>query len=191
MMDVVSLSAHGFDLGLVPELGGSIARLNWQAPDGRSLPLLRPSDAAALASRNPSRLACFPLVPFVNRIEGSRFSFAGRQYRLTANRPPDPMAIHGFGFQAAWSVEAINHQSVRLAHEHQPPDGPFCYRAEQIVWLEPLCARIALAVTHQGKEPMPYGIGLHPWLLRAPDTELQFSADHVFVPDSSALPRRP
>jgi hypothetical protein len=28
------------------------------------IPLLRPSDAEAIASKNPSRLAGFPLVPF-------------------------------------------------------------------------------------------------------------------------------
>jgi aldose 1-epimerase len=100
MADILPLSAHGFHLKLAPEFGGSLVSLNWEEPDGQLRPLLRPSDVAAIASGNPSNLACFPLVPFANRIEGSRFYFAGREYRLTPNRPPDAMAIHGFGFQA-------------------------------------------------------------------------------------------
>jgi hypothetical protein len=59
-------------LGVLPELGGSIAWLNWKRPDGRTVPLLRQSDAVAIDSGNPSNLACFPLVPFANRIAGTR-----------------------------------------------------------------------------------------------------------------------
>jgi aldose 1-epimerase len=191
MADVVTLSAHGFDLGLLPELGGSVAWLNWTGPDGRAVPLLRPSDAEAIASNNPSRLACFPLVPFANRIAGSRFSFAGREYRLPANRPPDPVAIHGFGFQAPWMIEAIEQEAIRFTHAHRAPGSPFHYRAEQTFRLEPGCVRIELAVTHDGAEAMPYGIGLHPWLPCSPDTRLQFTATHVFIPDESQLPRGP
>jgi aldose 1-epimerase len=191
MTDVVTLSAHGFDLEILPALGGSVAWLNWTGPDGRTVPLLRPSDADAIASKNPSRLACFPLVPFANRIAGSRFVFAGREHRLPVNRPPDPMAIHGFGFQAPWAVETVGEDAIRLTHAHRTPGSPFRYRAEQVFRLEPGRARIALAVTHEGADPMPYGIGLHPWLPRPPDTRLQFAAMHVFIPDESRLPQAP
>lgn len=186
-----SLSAYGFDLALLPERGGSMAWLNWQGPDGQPVPLLRPSDAAAIASGNPSKLACFPLVPFANRIAGSRFSFAGREYRLRPNRPPDPMAIHGFGFQAPWRVEQVDPHALRLTHEHRKLDSPFRYRAEQTFRLEPGCVRIELAVTHEGRDAMPYGIGLHPWLPRSADTRLQFSATRAFIPDETSLPQGP
>src|SRR5436190_23122605 len=33
------------DLALLPELGGSVAWLNWTGPGGHPVPLLRPSDA--------------------------------------------------------------------------------------------------------------------------------------------------
>jgi aldose 1-epimerase len=191
MADVVAISAHGFDLGLLPELGGSVAWLNWTEPDGQTVPLLRPSDAEAIASQNPSRLACFPLVPFANRIAGSRLVFAGREHRLPVNRPPDPMAIHGFGFQAPWAVKAVAEATIRLTHTHRKPGSPFQYRAEQVFGLAPGHAHIELTVTHEGAEAMPYGIGLHPWLPRPPDTRLQFTAAHVFIPDESRLPQRP
>ena len=34
-------------------------------------------------------------------------------------------------------------------------------------------------------------IGLHPWMPAPPDTQLQFKAEHVFLPDVTALPRSP
>ena len=54
-------------LEICPELGGAIA--NWRLR-GSGLPLLRHSDAAALAAGTPRRLGCFPLVPWSNRIGG-------------------------------------------------------------------------------------------------------------------------
>jgi aldose 1-epimerase len=191
MTSLVTLSAHGFTLGLLPELGGSVAWLSWQAPDGRKRPLLRPSDATAIASANPSNLACFPLVPFANRIAGSRFPFRGREHVLPVNRPPDPTAIHGFGFQAPWRVEAIDEATVRLHHEHRTPGSPFRYRAEQVFRLRPGAVSIAIAVTHDGADEMPYGIGLHPWFPRPPETWLTLSATTVFAPDETLLPRAP
>src|SRR4051794_20125641 len=111
--------------------------------------------------------------------------------RFPINRPPDPMAIHGFGFQAPWAVKAVAEDTIRLMHVHYTPGSPFQYRAEQTFHLESRHVRIELAVTHEGTEPMPYGIGLHPWLSRPPDTRLQFTAMHVFISDESRLPQGP
>jgi hypothetical protein len=101
------------------------------------------------------------------------------------------VAIHGFGFQAPWMIEAIEQGAIRLTHAHRVPDSPFRYRAEQTFRLGPGRVRIELAVTHEGTNAMPYGIGLHPWLPRSPETRLQFTATHVFIPDESKLPREP
>ena len=191
MATILSLSAHGFELGLLPQLGGSIAWLNWRPREGSQVPLLRPSDADAIASGNPSNLACFPLVPFANRIARSQFSFNGREYRLPINRPPEPLAIHGFGFQAAWRVGEQDASTVRLHHVHQSQKSPFRYRAEQLFRLRPGRVSIEISVTHEGAEPMPYGIGLHPWFPRPSDTWLALSATTVFAPDDTLLPRGP
>ena len=185
---MVALAAHGFDLALLPAVGGSVAWLNWTGPDGRTVPLLRPSDADAIAPGNPSRLACFPLVPFANRIAGSRFVFGGREHRLPVNRPPDPMAIHGFGFQAAWAAEAIGEARSGSRTITRRPDRRSATGPNSRSGSSPGRAHRACGDA-RGQRAMPYGIGLHPWLPRPPDTRLRFTATHVFVPDDTKLPR--
>ena len=188
---ILALEADGLRLGLLPDLGGSIAWLDWRRPEGRVVPLLRHADPAAIASGNPSRLACFPLIPFANRIAGSRFTHQGREYVLPVNRPPNPTAIHGFSFQAPWQVAERSAAAARLVHRHRASGTPFRYTAEQTFSLEPGCLRVALTVTHEGEVSLPYGVGLHPWFPRGPDTRLALEADTIFPPDEHLLPTGP
>lgn len=188
---ILRLEAGRLSLGLLPALGGAIAWLDWQRGSGAPVPLLRRADAAAIASGDPSRLACFPLVPFANRIAGSRFTFGGCEHHLPINRPPNPMAIHGSSFQAPWEVAEHGAGMARLVHRHRAAHAPFRYRAEQVFSLGEDGLRIALSVTHEGDAPMPYGIGLHPWFPRPPGTRLRLGAGLMLPPDADLLPTHP
>ena len=57
-------------LTLAPMIGASI--VNWSVI-ASGQPLLRPSADTALNSGLPGRLACYPLVPWSNRIGGGGF----------------------------------------------------------------------------------------------------------------------
>ena len=52
------------------------------------------------------RRASFPLVPFVNRIRGGRFTFRGREVRLAPNMAGDPSPLHGQGWLNPWTGRA-------------------------------------------------------------------------------------
>ncbi len=60
-------------------------------------------------------MACFPLVPYVNRIRGGRFSFRGREVVLKPNMAGDISPLHGQGWLAAWSVESSSERARRTA----------------------------------------------------------------------------
>ena len=64
------LRAGNLRLDLRPDLGGSIAGLHWN-----ERPVLRQSPEAL---DEVLEAACFPLVPFCNRIRGGIFTFRGR-----------------------------------------------------------------------------------------------------------------
>ena len=70
--------------------GGLLLHYSWLR-DGLTIPLLRPAtdNADALSS------ACYPLVPFGNRVRGNRFTFKGHDYSLRPNRDWDPHYLHG------------------------------------------------------------------------------------------------
>ncbi len=82
-------------LTLAPHIGGSIA--SWQVI-ASDQPLLRASDARALRSGSANQLACYPLVPWSNRIGGGGFGGPEHWFALQPNNPAVPLPIHG----SAW-----------------------------------------------------------------------------------------
>jgi len=75
--DVVWINDDVAMLGLVPGMGGAIVAYRW--PNGDEvIDWMRPAGPLALENRDEGHLACFPLVPYSNRIRDGRFSFGGR-----------------------------------------------------------------------------------------------------------------
>lgn len=177
------LSAHGWHLEVMPTLGGSITRL-----DHRDNAVLRP---AMGVPESPLDCACFPLVPYANRIAEGRFSFGGKIYALPRNFGDHPHSLHGVGWQAAWAVGERRSDAIRLQHDHVgDARWPWSYRAEQMITLEPDCCRIELRVTQMAPDTVPLGIGLHPYLPAGPTTALRMHARSVWLSDSTLLPNR-
>lgn len=78
--------------------------------------------------------ACYPLVPYANRIAGGQLPAAGRIYTLRANFPPEPNAVHGVGWQRAWHVARAGQRSAELVLRYKPDtpaDWPFAFEARQ------------------------------------------------------------
>jgi aldose 1-epimerase len=75
-----------------------------------------------------------------------------------------------------------------LSVQHDEPDAVFRYQAEQRFTLDADYLKLELAVTHLGSEPMPYGLGLHPYLNRD-GALLSAEVSAVWLPDVSNIPR--
>lgn len=107
--------------------------------------------------------ACFPMVPLCNRVAGNGFAFGGRDWRLKPNAA-DPLYLHGDGWLAEWQAVALQDDRARLAFCHDT--GPFRYRAEQEIALNRNSLFLRLSVQNEGAEPMPFGLGFHPYFPR-------------------------
>src|SRR5437868_8907735 len=118
--DVVKLGAGSLRLELSPSIGGSISAFEWLG-DGAPRPILRECHSP---SEKVLDAACFPLVPFVNRIRGGRFSFREREVRLEPNMAGDPSPLHGQGWLAVWKVEAADDRRALLRFRHEPGEWP-------------------------------------------------------------------
>ena len=151
--------------------------------------LLRPASEAFLQRGDPRSAACFPLVPFSNRIADGRFRFRGRTCQLARNFPPEPHAIHGYGWQNPWVVADAGPSRAELSFRHAVPGTPFDYRARQTLALGDDGLEIALEVTSAGDGAMPAGIGLHPYFIRTDGVTLRASLDHVWQPDEHNIPK--
>ena len=180
---MIALDASGWSVGVDPALGGAILHARH---DGRNV--LR---AAPAGCTDPLQAACFPLVPYANRIAGGRFDFAGRAYRVPRNFGDHPHSLHGVGWQSAWEVAENSAASVTLRLDHAgDARWPWPFVTEQVVTLSDAALEIRLGLTNSGDRAMPAGVGLHPYFPTRPDTRLRFSADVAWLSDATQLPTR-
>jgi len=177
----ITIAAAGWRAELLPAMGGSLLTLSHRGHD-----VLRPtiSDPGS-----PLDSACFPLVPYANRIAWGRFAYCGVAHELPRNFGDHPHSLHGLGWQQPWRVAHHADASVRLTHRHDGGYGwPWSYRAEQVAMLNRTGCSIALSVINDANEPMPAGLGLHPDFPVDAETRLRARAERVWLTDVSMLP---
>ncbi|MBP0597833.1 aldose 1-epimerase [Herbaspirillum sp. LeCh32-8] len=154
-----TLESGDWRVTLAPTLGGSITSARWRGQD-----VLRATAEADLAQGNVRRTACYPLLPFSNRIAHAGFTFEGARHALLANFPGEPHAIHGVGFQRPWQVVRQEAGSITLALEHQPDRAwPFAFLAHQHISVDGDTLTLALEFTNRSAQRAPCGLGWHPF----------------------------
>lgn len=185
----VILTAGPLRVVLAPELGGSIARFDW-LEDGACRPLMRGAgpDESGGGAASAQDCACFPLVPFANRIRGGRFEFRGETIRLSPTIAHDPSPLHGHGWRVPWELVQRDAASAELRFRHEPGEWPWAYEASQTFTLAADRLDVVLACTNLDERPMPCGLGLHPFHPCDPDTRLATRVDGVWTVDASVLP---
>ncbi len=182
---LLTLSVGSLMLQLVPPQGGSIAALVYAMPDGKRIPCLRGVEGNSV---DPLDHACFPLVPFVNRIRGGRFSFRGREVVLRPNLPGDPNPLHGQGWRAAWEVASASTTEAELVFRHAPAEWPWAYEARQHFALDPDGLTVRLSCSNRDDEPMPCGLGLHPYFPCNAGTRIDTVVGCAWTVDEQVLP---
>lgn len=174
------IAAGDYRLVLAPGCGGSVAAFEW-----RGLALLRPMTGETVLDA-----ACFPLVPFSNRIADGQFEANGRTVRLKPNFPgrAHPHPLHGYGWLSEWTVTQIGQDRATLVHRYSPGEWPWAYRAEQHFHLDQAGLTISLKVENLGDSPMPAGLGLHPYFPRTAATRYFGLHRGEWTSDSDGLP---
>ena len=180
----ITLSAGDWRTRLAPGLGGAVLDLTW-----RGRPVFRPTPPGAT---DILETACFPLVPYANRIADGRFSFGGREVSLPILPRFAPHALHGDGWLNAWTVTGRDERSVRMTLERTGREGgwPWPWRAEQTLTLTEDGLTIRLSILNTGDAVMPAGLGLHPYFHRSPDARLTLSATGIWLTDEREIADR-
>ncbi len=188
----VRLAAGDAAVEIAPAVGGAIASFTLAGAD-----ILRPTPHDARAEGNVRAFACYPLVPYSNRIANARLAFDGREHALAWNFGDSPHAIHGVGWQRAWSVLSSSDADVQLALDHDAlgdaaSSWPWPFRVLQTFALE-RSARgatlsVRLAIENAGRHAFPFGLGWHPFFPKPPGTTLAFAATHVWRSDPTQIP---
>ena len=171
---------------VAPQVGGGLARLDWLG-GARPEPLLRALAPDVAGMPAPGQLACFPLLPWSNRMAPTGFVFEGRRHVPAPNREGEPCPIHGDGWQQGWQVASHSADCVLLTLQRLEAT-PFSYRALLRYTLLGAALVVELEVCNSGVASLPFGIGLHPWMPDAPGARLQARADGVWHSGADKLP---
>lgn len=183
MNPVTELQAGALRLALRPDLGGCIAGL-WHG----DRPVLHSFDPAQLAGSRPS--ACFPLVPYSNRIGQRRLRWQGQEIELAAN-VDEPNTLHGVGWQRPWEVVSAEATRAELRYAHRADAfWPFDFEARQHFELEPRALRLRMSVRNTDTRVQPLGFGWHPYFSKRPGCWLRAKVSQRWEPDETLLPVR-
>jgi len=173
-----------------PSVGGALA-----AFECGGVPILRPTSEKAFSDGTVREFACYPLVPYSNRIAHAVLHWNGMAHPLPRYIREQAHAIHGNAWRRAWTVieRSDRHATLELVHRPDVAHGdewPFAYRAEQRFDLAADQLELRLEIRNDDVRTVPVGLGWHPFFERAADTELEFCAGGVWLTDDSVLPTR-
>lgn len=174
----MQLTAGPAQATLDPDRGAGIVALSLAGQPILSTGAGRPADSPFAQGMNL-------LLPFSNRISRP-FAFADRTHAVPANLPGEPFAIHGDGFQRAWTVDEQGPDRARLILSGGI--GPWAYQASVTYVLSPGGLDCALTMTNRAAVTLPFGGGFHPWFPRQSETRLGFRATGHWPQDARHLP---
>jgi aldose 1-epimerase len=182
--EIVVLTAGLLKLELSPSIGGAISAFE-RADEGGSRPILRKCHSPLEKVLD----ACsFPLVPYVNRIRGGAFHFRGREVHLKPNMPGDPSPLHGQGWLNPWSVDRADERRAVLSYRHEAGEWPWTYDAWQDFELDEGGLSLTLSCRNLDQQPMPCGLGLHPYFPCGPETRIDTEVSSAWTVDKDVLP---
>ncbi|QIG80212.1 aldose 1-epimerase [Stakelama tenebrarum] len=178
----MKLACGPWEMVVAPE-GAAILSLR---RNGRDILRLTPQGAS-----DPFDHACFPLVPYANRIAFGTLEWEGRLHHLPRNHPGQTHPLHGTGWRERWDIVESDAKSVTMQRE-RPADRhwPWSFTAVQRLELDAEGLNAWLEIRNDDRGAMPVSLGFHPYFSRDGATALQFEAGHVWLADDQMLPTK-
>jgi len=155
-MKQVSLKSAAVEVDILPEVGARLHRLRAFGRD-----ILRAPANPEEHIRDPFFWGGYTMAPWCGRVDAGPVKVANRQLALRSNFR-DGSAIHGQVYAVPWEVLDEGRFRVRGGGDA----WPWPYEVTLQVGLEDTSVRLDYALTNSSDEPMPAGLGIHPWFLR-------------------------
>jgi len=155
-MDALTLSSDALEVVVLPDVGARLHRLRAFGQD-----LLRTPNRAAVHEGDPFYWGAYVMAPWGNRLEARRTRFGSRWLNLPSNFP-DGSAIHGQVYARPWQVREDGLLTIHGGGD----TWPWRYQVGLRLSVSGAELRIELELTNRDDEPMPAGLGIHPWFRR-------------------------
>lgn len=153
--NIITLTAGPWQAKVLPGFGMNLISLRHN-----DSPILRePGDEQTLIE-NP-HVYGIPLLLPANRTAGGRFEFEGKVYQLPINEPAFSNHIHGFLYNAPFSVIQQSTQQVTAAYVNQGERYPFPFAMTITDTLSEAGLRRVLELKNTGDTAMPFTMAFH------------------------------
>jgi aldose 1-epimerase len=164
---------------VLPQVGARLHRLRAFGHD-----LLRTPNDPAVHVEDPFFWGAYVMAPWCNRIAAELIEFGSRRIHLAPNFG-DGTAIHGQVYSRPWRAQDDGSLVVSAGGE----GWPWRYEVRMRLAVDGASVRIRLDLTNVDDEPMPAGLGIHPWFQKP--LRIAIHADRVFPDnlDGDAEPR--
>jgi aldose 1-epimerase len=181
-MNPLIISSGALTAHIRPDIGASIEGL-WLG----GVPVLRSSAPGSLSNVRLS--ACYPLVPFSNRVAKAQLQWNGTTHPLVKNFADEEHSIHGVGWQRPWQVLEQTSDFAMLCLEHRADAAwPFAFDASQTFRVKEGSLEMTLSITNQSAGDAPVGLGWHPYFVKRPGSHMQFAASGMWQMGNDKLP---
>ncbi|HYI21348.1 MAG TPA: hypothetical protein VEX62_01810 [Candidatus Limnocylindrales bacterium] len=149
------LEGETVEVEVLPTIGARLHRLRVFGHD-----LMRTPDDISTHLDDPFYWGGYHMLPWTNRIAARPTLVGSGTVDLAANFK-DGTAIHGLHYATPWDIDEVGSYSVSGGGNESGWPWPYTGRVE--IRVEGSSVRVRHAVTNLSDEPMPAGVGIHPW----------------------------
>jgi aldose 1-epimerase len=100
----------------------------------------------------------------------------------------DPSPLHGQGWLNPWRVIDQDGTHATFGYRHEPGEWPWRYEARQVFALDDNGLTVTLSCRNLSDDPMPCGLGMHPYFECGPETRIDTQVSCVWTVDEHVLP---
>jgi aldose 1-epimerase len=175
-MEEVVIADGPLEVTVLPDAGARLHRLRAFGHDV----ILSPPDPA-IHLDDPFFWGSYVMAPWCNRIEARPTRIGERVVDLASNFP-DGTAIHGQVYVRPWAHDGDS--TFRISGGG---DGwPWTYDVRMGIEVRGSTLRLDLGLTNTSSDPMPAGMGIHPWFLKP--VRVAVHADRYFADNLATEP---
>lgn len=158
-----------YSMELALEFGGSINRLTHRARDGELTELVSGPQNSVEFARD-KHFHGIPLYPFTNRLDGGCYYFRGKSWQLEINEASTNNSLHGFLYrikpEVITQIQREHEAELTLFYRNDGSFHGYPFPADIVLTYKlssPKGLSLLFRVINQDEEPVPIGIGWHPY----------------------------
>lgn len=173
-LNLITLKNGAYEAVLAPEVGGAMISLTKNGVEAMNVP----TNEEIL--RTKSTRFGYPLLFPPNRIDGGKFTAAGKTYQFPLNEPARGNSLHGFLHTRAWEVESVSENEAVLVFKGTPDTDFYQYlscefEVRRVFELTEEGLKETIVIKNTGKDTMPIGLGFHTAFKADPTSKVRVS----------------